>query len=138
MPIVMPMENGTDWLLLEDFVYHLPSGKTIFIPKGFTFDFASTPKIAWLFFPPSTGKHRIPTLIHDWLCASGHQTWKDSADIFNYAMKQYGVPFLARNTIYYAVVFFEPFHKKDAQLAHWKARQKLQFNKHGNSYWDII
>ena len=124
-PKVSPMENGRDWLLLENYTYALNDGRTLFIPDGFIFDSASIPRIAWRLFPPSTGKHRTPALIHDWLCASGNVSWSDAADIFLQAMKVARVNCIKRYAIYWAVRSFGPFHKQDPRQDRLRLLQRV-------------
>lgn len=128
-PVVQPMQNGTDWMLLEDFLHILPDERLIFIPKGFIFDFASIPRLAWRLFPPATGKHRTPALVHDWLCATAAVTWKESADIFLNAMCESGVSYLKRYAIYWSVRGYGLFHKADPQSYHWRSLQARRINK---------
>jgi hypothetical protein len=52
------------WQLIEDWLYDLPDGATIIIPKGFVFDGASIPRPLWGLLSP-TGLLLIPGLIHD-------------------------------------------------------------------------
>jgi len=111
-PLVRPLENGSDWQLEENYIYPL-NNQTIFIPRGFIFDYASIPRIAWRLFPPATGRHRVPSLIHDWLCATGRVSWKEAANIFLYAMEEAKVIAWKRYSIYFAVRLFGPFHTPD-------------------------
>lgn len=53
-----------EWQLAENWEYDLPDGRRILIPKGFTFDGASIPRLLWFFLSP-TGLLLIPGLIHD-------------------------------------------------------------------------
>ncbi len=52
------------WEIMEDWLFMLPNGETIVIPKGFIFDGASIPRPFWFLLPP-TGLLLIPGLIHD-------------------------------------------------------------------------
>jgi len=59
------------WQLTEDWLYKLPNGKVIVIPKGFVFDGSSYPAIVWLFFSP-TGLLLIPVILHDFCFKYGY------------------------------------------------------------------
>ncbi len=52
------------WEIMADWLFVLPNGETIVIPKGFIFDGASIPRPFWFLLPP-TGLLLIPGLIHD-------------------------------------------------------------------------
>lgn len=62
--------NWRLWRLESDLTYEIDSkgsGKTITPPKGFITDFASIPRILWIFLPP-WGKYSRAAIIHDYLC----------------------------------------------------------------------
>lgn len=66
---VSPLDNGTDWVVLEDFRFYvgsLDSNTYVDIPVGFVTDFASVPRILWTILPP-WGKYGKAAVIHDWL-----------------------------------------------------------------------
>lgn len=137
-PKVQSLENGRDWLLLENYVYPLNDGRTIFIPQGFIFDYASIPRIAWRLFPPATGKHRTPALIHDWLVATDVVSWKEAADIFLSTMKKAGVSPIKRYIIYLAVRSFGPFHKTDPRHHNLHTLQRAELMQCKEHYSNII
>lgn len=132
------MIDGKHWELMENYVYALNDGRTLFVPRGFIYDFASIPRIAWRLFPPATGKHRTPALIHDWLCATENVTWTEAADIFLQAMKCAGVSYIKRYTIYWSVRAFEPFHKTDERQDKLRQLQKLRLEQCPEHYSKII
>ncbi len=137
-PLVRPLENGKDWSLEENYIYALNDGRTLFIPQGFIFDYASIPRIAWRLFPPATGKHRVPSLAHDWLCASGNVGWVEAADIFLQAMKVAGVGYFKRYTIYWAVRSFKSFHKPDPRQERLRVLQRVAIQNCREHYSNII
>lgn len=53
------------WEVVEDWVYFLPCGTPVIIPKGFVMDGASTPKFMWGILDP-VGVLLIPGIIHDY------------------------------------------------------------------------
>lgn len=50
--------------LLEDYIW-----EGVTIPKGFTFDGASTPRIFYAIIPPYK-RTKKAALVHDWLCSN--------------------------------------------------------------------
>jgi len=137
-PTVKPLIDGKSWELMENYIYALNDGRTLFIPRGFIFDFASIPRIAWRLFPPATGKHRTPALIHDHLCANGSVSWQEAAEIFLQAMKVAGVSYLKRYTIYWSVRAFEPLHTTDARQEKLRMLQKLRLEECTEHYSNVI
>jgi len=100
---VTPLFNGKDWELLEDYYLDLPIIGQAKIDKGFVFDFASIPRIFRLFFQPATGKYRLPALVHDFLYRENLCTRIEADDIFLILMKDAGVNYFKRYSIYWAV-----------------------------------
>lgn len=101
--IVKPLDNGTDWELMEDYYLRLPIVGDKIINKGFVFDFASIPFIFRALFSPATGKYREPACVHDYLYRTGIVSREDSDNIFLELMKYCGVSYLKRYAIYWAV-----------------------------------
>jgi hypothetical protein len=95
---------GKRWELMESFTY---TGKTdtFVVPKGFTTDFASVPRVfVWLL--PRYGRWTQAAILHDylWHLARQKQFSKSDADgIFNRAMRELGVPYLRRWIMWAAV-----------------------------------
>jgi len=92
-PDIRPIgESGKLYLLAKDFTAH-----GITVPKGFRYDGASVPKIAWLVGLGRDGVHRAASLIHDWLYVNdgeideGSYTRKQADDLFRDMLKEYGV-----------------------------------------------
>ena len=137
-PIVKPLPNGKDWQLVESYIYACDDGRTVFVPAGFIFDFASTPRLFWRLFPPATGKHRVGALVHDWLCASGNTGWIDAADIFNEIMKKSCVNPVERWAIYWAVRSFKFAHKPDPRQEKLKVMQRAELTQVKEYYSNVI
>lgn len=51
--------------LYEDYVFRLPTGEPVVVPKGFVFDGASIPRLFWWLLNP-IGLLLIPGLLHDY------------------------------------------------------------------------
>lgn len=103
--IVKPIPpEGKRWQLIESFEYQ---GKTeVFaVPKDFTTDFASVPRVfVWLL--PRYGRWTQAAVLHDYLWALSRDNQFDKADadgIFNRALRELNVPFLRRWIIWTAV-----------------------------------
>tara|TARA_B110000503_G_scaffold139137_1_gene226833 strand:+ start:721 stop:1119 length:399 start_codon:yes stop_codon:yes gene_type:complete len=81
---------------------------TVIIPKGFCTDGASVPRIFWNIFSPF-GEYFSAALIHDFLYSKDSDNLfyvserKEADGIFLQAMKDIGVGWLTRRTIYRAV-----------------------------------
>ena len=75
------------------------------IPKGFVFDFASTPRFTWILFPPATGSYRIPAVLHDYMYHTGfNRAYADK--IFLHLMRYMTVNVIKAYVMYYAVRWF--------------------------------
>lgn len=64
-----PLPDGRKWKLVEEFVYYLgteDSGMFIKVPEGFVTDFASVPRIFWIFLPP-WGRYGKAAVLHDYM-----------------------------------------------------------------------
>ena len=132
-PVVKALKDGKTWELVEDFVVHLASGHTVYVPAGFQFDFASVPRITWtLVGSPATGKHRTAAIAHDWLCETGYD-WVKSAEIFLEIMEMAGTNWFKRNTMYWAVRMHQPFANPVnlARVAYLKNMQARRITESG-------
>ena len=58
---ISPLKNHR-FIVLEDFKY-----KDIVVPKGFTSDGASIPRIFWSFYPPNRTDYLPAAILHDYL-----------------------------------------------------------------------
>ena len=91
------------FILLEDVAVE-SLGYKITVKKGFDFDGASIPQALWsLYGNPLSGKFRIAALVHDALYASEYFPRELADAIFLDLMKQHGVGYIKRQTMYYAV-----------------------------------
>jgi hypothetical protein len=103
--------DGKRWRLLADFEYH--GAREVFVvPKDFTTDFASVPRVfVWLL--PRYGRWTQAAILHDYLwhiAKLGEIDNYDANGIFNRAMRELGVPFLRRWIMWAAVQW----------AAHWR------------------
>ena len=100
---VKPLSDGIHWELLSNFIVFIPQLGNRTIPQGFTFDFASIPRLFRFLFSPATGKYRYAAFIHDYLYKNGMLTRLECDQLFRFYMKLDGVGFWTRNTLYTAV-----------------------------------
>jgi hypothetical protein len=109
----------TEWLrgpqderrmvLLEDFVYVDPKGRSWIAPKGSKTDGASIPQVAWSFVGgPFDGQYREAAVIHDAYCESKSEPWRDVHRIFFYANRAAGVSEAKSKLLYGAVMIGGP------------------------------
>jgi hypothetical protein len=105
-----------NWVILEDFKYS-HEGEIIIVPKGFTTDFASIPRVFRNILSPY-GEYGKAAVIHDFLYQN--QGWNDRRrcdDVLLQGMIDLGVGWIKRNTIYSAVRTFGWYvwnkHNKD-------------------------
>jgi hypothetical protein len=106
--------GDNDWELLDNFDYGTNNGRLIRIPKGFTNDLASIPRVFRLLIPVN-GKHREAAVLHDYLYHSKgliycrrrflpvRYTREESDKLFLEAMISCAVPVWKRNLMYWAV-----------------------------------
>lgn len=81
---------GSDvWSLVEPFQYLTKDGKKITVPRGFTTDLASVPRlpIVWLLFGGQADKAAI---LHDYLYRTGRVSRKEADRIFREAALEEG------------------------------------------------
>lgn len=69
IPLVCEYLDGHEWRLRFDFRFESPAPDifpSVTLPAGFTTDFASIPRLAWRYMPPTD--HRIGKIgvVHDW------------------------------------------------------------------------
>jgi len=99
---VSPLYDGKTWEVTSPFEF-IAYGQKFVIPVGFTFDFASIPvAFRWL-FQPATGKYRMAALCHDYLYTTKTFSRLYADNFFLDMMKQDGVNWIKRYTIYWAV-----------------------------------
>lgn len=103
-PLLLEPYGDRKWILKEEYVYEI-NGYYLKVPKGFITDLASVPRVLWVFFPPY-GKYTEAAVVHDYLYSKINDTGinRELADkIFNHIMKELGVSFYKRNSMYRAV-----------------------------------
>lgn len=106
--VVTPLADGSTWLILRPFGYDVGyegSGDTVRVSTGFMTDFASIPRIFWIFLP-RWGKYGNAAVIHDWLYWTQNRTRKRADRIMLEAMEVLRVPRWKRFAIYSAVRTF--------------------------------
>lgn len=103
-PRLQPIGNSDEWELCDPFTVRIEEdGKRteiITVPKGFTTDLASVPRLpgAYLLF---AGRGRRSAILHDWLYVN--QVDREWADSVFLAAMQNEVGFVPRNLMYWAV-----------------------------------
>lgn len=109
-PIGRYLENGVDYELLENLVYHVgseDSSEVIIVPEGSVTDWASIPYIVQRFIPKSIGKRAA--VVHDYLYKTnglgGLYTRKRSDEIFKEALIVLKVPSATVTELYWGVRF---------------------------------
>ena len=80
--------NKNEWILDSRMIYQTRDSDIISIPKGFTTDFATIPRLARVFIPVN-GKHRLAAVVHDWLWEPGGREYANK--IFREFMLELGV-----------------------------------------------
>lgn len=109
---VSPLDDGKNWLVLEDFYYdtdvRLTGGawtRRVIVEKGFTTDFASIPRLLWAIVgAPADGKYRKIAVVHDKLYRTKGLATRIEADhILLEGMKFSGCGWWERHIIYTGV-----------------------------------
>lgn len=103
--IVSPLADGTTWVLARHFGYEVGaegSGDTIEVPVGFQTDFASVPRLLWVFLP-KWGTYGNASVIHDWLYWDQSRPRAAADAIFREAMGVLNVRPLTKLLMYQAV-----------------------------------
>lgn len=109
-PLVARTAFGSKWALTEPLVYQAGAGELITIPRGFTCDLASIPRIFQLLIPVNDA-HREAATLHDWLYTNQGEIdpaqkalTREQCDlIFLTAMRESGVPRWKRYSMFIAV-----------------------------------
>jgi hypothetical protein len=130
--LVSPLSDGRTWVIRRDFGYDIgeeDSGNTIDVPIGFKTDFASIPRIFWIFIP-RWGKYGNAAVIHDYLYWDQGYSRKESDSIFLEAMNVLEVPNITRKCIYYMVRLFggiawKSNRKKMVESPHLKIHENM-------------
>ncbi len=91
------------WELITPLIYNSDVlNKQVVVPKGFTCDFASVPRVP-LAYLLAGGTAVKAAVIHDWLYWSNGCTRKEADETFYEAMKATGIPAWRRHIMYWAV-----------------------------------
>jgi hypothetical protein len=113
VPVLSPV-TATTWLLVEPLVYHGET-ESWSIPAGYTTDMASSPELVeWHI--RRYGAYLNACLVHDYLITDELTkeppsiTSRDVDGVFRRIMKEEGVPFLMRWTIWAGVRAAAPFN----------------------------
>jgi hypothetical protein len=100
--VVSPLADGRTWVLREPFSYDVRregSGDTIRVPARFMTDFASVPRLLWIFFP-RWGKYGNAAVIHDWGYWSKERSRAETDRIFLEGMEVLRVNPVTRYVLY--------------------------------------
>lgn len=98
--------DGNRWELMREFSYYISDkdkGQIILVPKGFTTDFASIPRLFWTLIGHPTGKYGKAAIIHDYLYHIQTKTRSQTDRIFYEAMRVLKVSFIKRWLMYHYV-----------------------------------
>ena len=107
-PLVARKTGDMLWTLVEEFWYYVgdPDDEDlIIVPIGFQYDFASTPRVLWQFYPPD-GRWTYPSTIHDFCYFMQTRTRKECDLILWEGMKEVGCGPITRNNFYNACRLF--------------------------------
>lgn len=90
-PVLKPVPDMDLYLLVKD--YKLKCGRYEFvIPKGFAFDGASIPSIAWHGIgTPFEPQFMLPSMVHDWIYIVHTYSREEADDLFYELLKENGV-----------------------------------------------
>lgn len=95
-------EERRRWRTLASVPYRLRSGEILVVPKDFTTDFTSMPRLLWRIEPP-TGEVMKEALAHDWLYASMLKPRAEADQVFLEEMEDAGRAWWKRSAIYRGV-----------------------------------
>jgi hypothetical protein len=100
-----PRGGRAKWRLHEDLVMwsHILQ-KYITVPAGFVTDFASVPRLPFIYAMTGDTAH-ASAVIHDWLIREEKMDWPTAALVFREAMESESVPAWRRWLMYQAVRF---------------------------------
>jgi putative uncharacterized protein FNV0804 len=104
---LLTVPKGEVFELVQDFIYDV-NGYRITVPKNFTTDYASVPKALQVIIHKE-GTHSEAAVVHDFLYSRYNDTGinrKLADKIFLFIMKECGVPFTRRITMYLSVRSF--------------------------------
>ena len=101
-PHLVPIEGTFLWWLDQNFQVQDDVLGLIVAAKYFITDLGSVPRIAWNIIPP-LGPATLGYVIHDWLYATQPCTRAKADDCLLRLMGQFGVGYVARYTVYWAL-----------------------------------
>lgn len=103
-PVIQGNSDDETYHLEKKYYAILPDGQTLIVDSGFSFDGASIPELLYSFIgDPYSGRYVRAAFIHDCLYASELLPRKECDSIFLEIMKEHGVNWLKRNSMYLAV-----------------------------------
>ncbi len=109
-PLIVEHLDGRNWMVVEDFEYHVgskDSKEVIEVEDGFITDFASIPRVFWIFLgSPAGGQYGKSAVIHDWLYRKGIGTRKRADEIFLEGMEVLNVNKVRRTLMFWGVRLF--------------------------------
>lgn len=116
---LVPLGDRCRYMLARELKVELSSARsepieTIVIPKGFSTDLASVPRLLWPAFPPWE-QYGPAALLHDYLYSLPKWDRRRCDGVFREVMQQLGVGSLSRNLIYLAVRFGGGSAKRSAE-----------------------
>ena len=136
--LIHPLSDGRRQELFQDYIYEI-NGYRITVPRGFITDLASVPRSFWTIFPPF-GRYTPAAVIHDFLYSRYNATGINrtlSDKIFLHIMKELGVNFLKRKTMYKAVRFFgETSWKNKIDNEGYKDKAVIDRTDEAKEYYD--
>ena len=103
--LVVSIEDASYWRVERDWKVEV-NEKLYTVPKHFHFNFASTPRFMWFWFPPATGLYRKATALHDYMYSTGIVSREYADIIFYYFMLFSKVNSIKAKLMYYAVRLF--------------------------------
>ncbi len=106
--VVSPLSDGRTWVILRPFSYDvgsIGSGDTVRTRTGFMTDFASIPRLFWIFLP-RWGRYGNAAVIHDWLYWIQERSRKESDEIMLEGMTVLKVSAWQKYSIYIVVRAF--------------------------------
>lgn len=108
--------NGR-WVLLAPLVYTTKAGERIVVPVGFDTDFASVPRLPFMFWFFGDRAHAA-AVIHDYLYRLRDRSRAEADAIFLEAMEASGIGFFSRMAMYYGVRAGGSWTWADAKKGH--------------------
>lgn len=109
-PLIAEKIGPRLWRTYREFYYCVgakDSKERIDVPVGFKTDFASIPRLFWLFLPPD-GQYTQAAVLHDFLCVSKRYSKLRTSEIFHEAMRVLGVGRRTARLMFLAVQWFGP------------------------------